>query len=211
MKPGRKWTLAGRVAYELEVGSRPNDDLTTALLDRPTHHCETVSTLSGFMKLSALALSVAASAHGADETMVCTDSETRNRHSYRARYRVSSAFQGGKRRTCNWVRHAMVLYRAAFDIVRVTTQLELTDPSAIARNTNAIIAYEVKSTNKIATNSDFSGYFFDLTTAELVVTQSLGRFAFVKTLSRVWTEITLNGIFGRAPESIRNGPYLSKL
>jgi hypothetical protein len=55
--------------------------------------------------------------------------------------------------------------------------------------------------NKTATKADFGGCFFDLTTAELLVAQSLGnryRFAFVNTLSRDWIDMTLKETFSRA-------------
>ena len=94
-----------------------------------------------------------------------------------------------------------VLYGAAFDVVRSENTVDLTDASAIAVNINSITAYEIKSSNKIATKADFGGYFFDLTTAELLVAQSLGdryRFAFVNTLSGKWIEMNLNEIFSRA-------------
>ena len=54
---------------------------------------------------------------------------------------------------------------------------------------------------KSATKADFGGYFFDLTTAELLVAQSLGdryRFAFVNTISKTWIDMSLNDIFARA-------------
>jgi len=94
-----------------------------------------------------------------------------------------------------------VLYGAAFDVVRIENDVDLTAPSTVAAHIDAITAYEIKSSNKEATKADFGGYFFDLTTAELLVAQSLGdryRFAFVNTLSRQWVDMTLNEIFGRA-------------
>jgi hypothetical protein len=94
-----------------------------------------------------------------------------------------------------------VLYGAAFDIVRCRESVNLTDSASIAANISSVTTYEIKSTNKAATRPDFGGYFFDLTTAELLVAQSLGdqyRFAFVNTLSRMWVEMTLNQIFQRA-------------
>ena len=94
-----------------------------------------------------------------------------------------------------------VLYGAAFDVVRVSAKVNLTNSAAIAANLRSIRAYEIKSTNKTATKADFRGYFFDLTTAELLVAQSLGdryRFAFVNTLSKTWIDMSLNDIFARA-------------
>jgi len=52
-----------------------------------------------------------------------------------------------------------------------------------------------------AQKPDFGGYFFDLTTAELLVAQSLGkryRFAFVNTLTQTWIDMSVNDIFARA-------------
>jgi hypothetical protein len=94
-----------------------------------------------------------------------------------------------------------VLYGAAFDLVRLQQNVNLTSADAIAKQIDAITAYEIKSTNKVKTKADFSGYFFDLTTAKLLVAQSLGdryRFAFVNTLSRQWIEMSLTQVFGRA-------------
>jgi hypothetical protein len=94
-----------------------------------------------------------------------------------------------------------VLYGAAFDVVRIESDVDLTVPSTIAAHIDAITVYEIKSSNKAATKADFGGYFFDLTTAELLVAQSLGdryRFAFVNTLTRQWVDMTLKEIFGRA-------------
>lgn len=94
-----------------------------------------------------------------------------------------------------------VLYGAAFDVVRFEKKMDLSDPANVATNIDLITAYEIKSTNKTATRYDFGGYFFDLTTAELLVAQSLGdryRFAFVNTLSGEWIDMTLKDIFGRA-------------
>ena len=94
-----------------------------------------------------------------------------------------------------------VLYGAAFDLVRVSGEVDLSDAAAIAARLDQITVYEIKSTNKPSTRADFGGYFFDLTTAELLVGQSLGaryRFAFVNTLTDDWVEMSLPEIFGRA-------------
>jgi hypothetical protein len=48
---------------------------------------------------------------------------------------------------------------------------------------------------------DFSGYFFDLTTAELLVAQSLKnyfKFAFVNTVTKEYMEMTLNQVFAKS-------------
>src|SRR5260370_33407954 len=90
-----------------------------------------------------------------------------------------------------------VLYRAAFDLIRLKGTIDLTQPSVIASSLELITAYEIKSTNKAATKSGFGGYFFDLTTAELLVAQSLGdiyRFAFVNTISHEWIDLALSDV-----------------
>jgi len=59
----------------------------------------------------------------------------------------------------------------------------------------------VKSSGKENVGSDFSGYFFGLTTAELLVAQNLGdkyRFIFVNTLTSQYMELKLNEIFAKA-------------
>lgn len=94
-----------------------------------------------------------------------------------------------------------VLYGAAFDVVRMRAPVDLSDSAAIASALDALTVYEIKSTNKTRTREDFSGYFFDFTTAELLVAQSLGehyKFAFVNTITEGWIELTLNQVFARA-------------
>lgn len=94
-----------------------------------------------------------------------------------------------------------VLYGAAFDLIRLARPVDLSDPASICAHLDQITVYEIKSTNKPSTKPDFGGYFFDLTTAELLVGQSLGaryRFAFVNTLSGDWIEKSLPEVFAKA-------------
>jgi hypothetical protein len=94
-----------------------------------------------------------------------------------------------------------VLYGAAFDVVRLSRPVDLSDPALIGAAVDAITVFEIKSTNKSSVREDFGGYFFDLTTAELLVAQSLGdhyRFAFVNTITRAHVELSLQQLFGRA-------------
>lgn len=94
-----------------------------------------------------------------------------------------------------------VLYGAAFDVVQLSRQVDLSEAQDIAANLDALTVCEVKSTSKARVASDFRGYFFDLTTAELLVAQSLGtqyKFAFVNILTRTHIELSLTELFARA-------------
>jgi len=96
-----------------------------------------------------------------------------------------------------------VVYGRAFDV------LELADANAALRDQNAITdaidrrtiaLVEVKSTSRDL-DQDFSGHFFSMSTAELLVAQSLGplfKFAFVNTRTRHLRLVTLQDIFRRA-------------
>lgn len=68
-------------------------------------------------------------------------------------------------------------------------------------NLDSITVYEVKSTNKENMPQDFSGYFFDLTTSELLVSQSLGshfKFVFVNTVNGLCKETDIRGLLSSA-------------
>jgi hypothetical protein len=93
------------------------------------------------------------------------------------------------------------IHGAAFDVVRLSGYVDLTDPDAICANIDKLELFEVKSTNRAVIEPDFGGYFFNLTTAELLVAQALGerfRFAFVNTITRDHIELTLQEVFSRA-------------
>jgi hypothetical protein len=77
-----------------------------------------------------------------------------------------------------------VVYGKAFDALKVTGDAEISwdDLGAVEANLDHIVLYEIKSTKKHGLASDFNGYFFSLSTAELLVAQSLGpqfKFAFI--------------------------------
>ncbi|GGE98448.1 hypothetical protein [Sphingomonas prati] len=94
-----------------------------------------------------------------------------------------------------------VLYGAAYDMVRMTRTIDLTDAQTIASSIEAIEIIEVKSTNRVSMKPDLKGYFFNITAGELLVAQSLGaafRFAFVNTLTSEHEELSLNQVLGRA-------------
>lgn len=94
-----------------------------------------------------------------------------------------------------------VIYGNAFDVVRLDNHFDLNDIEAVKNNLQYITLIEVKSTNRENVDSSFSGYFFGLTTAELLVAQNLGdkyRFIFVNTLTGECLELKLNEIFAKA-------------
>ena len=94
-----------------------------------------------------------------------------------------------------------MIYGKVFDILRVKTNIELTDENEIRRHLDEIILYEIKSTSKANIWADFRGYFFSLSTAELLVAQNLGpryRFAFVNTRTRTHMELSLPALFARS-------------
>ncbi len=71
----------------------------------------------------------------------------------------------------------------------------------ISLNMRNIIICEIKSTNKRIRRENFQGYFFGLTTAELLVAQNLKnnyRFIFVNINTKEIMELTLKQIFEKA-------------
>jgi hypothetical protein len=94
----------------------------------------------------------------------------------------------------------LVVYGKAFDVVKLLATVNLDDPAEIARNLDNIVVCEVKSSNR-KLPEDFRGYFFALTTAELLVAQSLKlrfKFILVNTVTGAYIELTLQELFGRA-------------
>jgi len=78
-----------------------------------------------------------------------------------------------------FARRNLVVYGKAFDVVRVAEDLNLDDSAEIAAKLDKIVLCEVKSSNR-KLPEDFKGYFFALTTAELLVAQNLKeRFKFI--------------------------------
>jgi len=94
----------------------------------------------------------------------------------------------------------LVVYGKAFDVVRLDEAVNLDDAAEIGRNLAKIIICEIKSSNR-KLPVDFKGYFFALTTAELLVAQNLKqryKFIFVNTITGTYIELTLQELFGRA-------------
>lgn len=93
-----------------------------------------------------------------------------------------------------------VVYGKAFDMIRLSAPVNLDDETEVFRNLAALTLYEVKSTNR-RVGADFAGYFFSLSTAELLVAQSLRakfRFAFVNITTGEFVDLTLVEVFARA-------------
>ena len=95
----------------------------------------------------------------------------------------------------------MVIYGNAYDLVRCTKKINFLDEKDVEKNLDEITVYEIKSTNRRDMKKDFSGYFFDLTTAELLVAQNLKKrykFAFVNTITKQYQELSLNEVFAKS-------------
>jgi hypothetical protein len=93
-----------------------------------------------------------------------------------------------------------VVYGRAFDIVKLSGPVNLSDLTEVETNLEKVVIYEIKSTKK-KVSADFSSYFFALTGAEVLVAQSLKkqfRFVLVNTSTNDHLEMTLAEIFGRA-------------
>jgi hypothetical protein len=94
-----------------------------------------------------------------------------------------------------------VVYGNAFDAIRLEEDIDLGNIESVVDNIDKITLIEVKSTRRENVDVNFSGHFFGLTTAELLVAQSLGdryRFIFVNILSGQTLELRLNEIFAKA-------------
>lgn len=99
-----------------------------------------------------------------------------------------------------FAKRGKVIYGKAFDLVKLSDSVDLNDLSDIEAQLDKIRIFEIKSTKKIR-RPDFLGYFFALTTAELLVAQSLKRqfgFVFVNINTKEHLELTLSQIFARA-------------
>jgi hypothetical protein len=99
-----------------------------------------------------------------------------------------------------FARRNLVVYGKAFDVVKLAGSVNLDDASEIERNLDKIVLCEIKSSGR-KLPADFKGYFFALTTAELLVAQNLKqrfRFILVNTATSTYLELTLQELFGRA-------------
>ena len=74
-------------------------------------------------------------------------------------------------------------------------------PEYIAAKIDLIVLIEVKSPGQAKIASDLSGYFFNITSAELLVAQSLKdqyRFVFLNTVRGDWLELSISEVLSRA-------------
>jgi hypothetical protein len=96
-----------------------------------------------------------------------------------------------------------VVYGKAFDLVLAADpKIVLSDIDAVgeAIDGKAIALIEVKST-AMKRDEEFRGHFFSMSTAELLVAQSLGplfKFAFVNTETGAFRVVTLQDVYRRA-------------
>jgi hypothetical protein len=93
-----------------------------------------------------------------------------------------------------------VVYGKAFDIVKLSGEIDLSNLAEVEAKLDKIVIYEIKSTKKNL-RDDFASYFFALTGAEVLVAQSLKkqfRFVLVNTSTGAHLELTLAEIFSRA-------------
>jgi hypothetical protein len=94
----------------------------------------------------------------------------------------------------------LIVYGKAFDLVRLTQNVDLDSLEEVESGLSHIVFCEVKST-KQNLPADFRGYFFGLTAAEVLVAQSLKdqfKFIFINTVTGSFIELKLSEVFARA-------------
>ncbi len=93
-----------------------------------------------------------------------------------------------------------IVYGKAFDVLRLTRSFDLDSIDEVESRLNDVLVCEIKSTNQDFPDS-FQGYFFGLTAAEVLVSQSLRdhyRFIFVNITTGKHLELPLNEVFAKA-------------
>ena len=96
-----------------------------------------------------------------------------------------------------------VIYGQAFDIVRVDGDYNLDEVWSISKGIKEkkITLYEIKATNRTNVTDEFGDYFFSLSTAEVLVAQSLKdayMFIFVNINTHKYIELTLPEVYAKA-------------
>ena len=95
-----------------------------------------------------------------------------------------------------------VIYGQAFDIVKVDGPYDLDDEQSVTKGIKQkkITICEIKATNRGDIADDFGNYFFSLSTAELLVAQSVKdayKFVFVNIKTRRHIELTLAEVYAK--------------
>lgn len=96
-----------------------------------------------------------------------------------------------------------VVYGKAFDVIKINSleSVNLDNLVEVEKNLHKITIYEIKSTNKKSIILNFNRYFFSLSTAELLVAQSLKhqfKFVFVNINTLETLELDLKEVFQKA-------------
>lgn len=94
----------------------------------------------------------------------------------------------------------MIVYGKAFDVLHLKAPINLDSLEDVESQLDDIILCEIKSTNQ-EFGDDFRGYFFAITAAEVLVSQSLKErfsFIFVNTITGAHLELPLNKVFAKA-------------
>jgi len=127
------------------------------------------------------------------KTFLCSTSDAFYDPSATERSAIAAAFAGKN----------FVVYGKAFDLVELhDSSVPLSDPVALAAaiDSRVIALVEVKSTSRDL-DEEFRSHFFSMSTAELLVAQSLGplfKFAFVNTRNEHVRLVTLQDVYRRA-------------
>jgi len=99
-----------------------------------------------------------------------------------------------------FAKNDMIIYGKAFDCVRLNGEVSLDTVENIETNLDRMTIIEIKSTRK-ELPADFAGHFFSLSSAEMLVAQSLRdrfKFAFVNINTGSHLELSIGEIFARA-------------
>jgi hypothetical protein len=99
-----------------------------------------------------------------------------------------------------FAKRGKVVYGKAFDVVKLSAPVDLAELTEVEKHLEQITVLEIKSTRK-KLKADFSGFFFALTAAEVLVAQSLKKqfgFVLVNTGTGEHLEMSLLEIFAGA-------------
>jgi hypothetical protein len=108
-----------------------------------------------------------------------------------------------KRIVVAFAKRGRIVYGKAYDIVQMPRgkSIDLDDQEAIERQLSSLTLYEIKSTKRPKIDREFAKYFFALTTAELLVAQSLKaqfRFIFVNVCNGHFKQLSLSEVLAKA-------------